>query len=372
VVQRKCGTCRFFQDAGIACSGWCTHPNRGDLHDLVLVRRAELACRNSWDRDLWEPAGQRQASLTRSAGRVEVPRLDAVPDNPTDRVTSISVSKLKQLDAKRTKHPAVAGGQDVDVQGEVRGAGNPQIAGRRSKMSHASSIEPSFPMALRGGRASSESVDDQSTTSRPTLVVHTYPNYPPNPPTPRAASTQSATARRQPSSPASGDTSPLPTEELNRIAEQGAHTRRTPVDGLSTSSISTARASNVPLVHVDGLDREVSLQQEAFSSAATAPDSVSRAPSPLDAIPWVASIPRCCDTCRDYRREPDGDTGYCGNADAFPNQTVVKSHELACRSSFGVFWLPSDEAWLDQAEISHHTRPTPYLDDVLAELGPDT
>lgn len=54
-APRKCHNCRFWQDAEVASSGWCTHPERGDLHELVLVRSAELACRDVEDNDLWEP-----------------------------------------------------------------------------------------------------------------------------------------------------------------------------------------------------------------------------------------------------------------------------------------------------------------------------
>src|SRR5436305_10343378 len=55
MMKRKCGTCRYFNDRGIAGSGWCQHPARRELRDMVLVRKSELACRNGWDQDLWEP-----------------------------------------------------------------------------------------------------------------------------------------------------------------------------------------------------------------------------------------------------------------------------------------------------------------------------
>lgn len=51
--MRICGTCRYFRDCGVAGSGWCTHPERGDRDDLVLVRRADLACRDATGRSRW-------------------------------------------------------------------------------------------------------------------------------------------------------------------------------------------------------------------------------------------------------------------------------------------------------------------------------
>jgi hypothetical protein len=52
--KRHCLTCRYFQDAGMAGAGWCTHPKRQLSSDVrILVRPAELACRNAWGVDMW-------------------------------------------------------------------------------------------------------------------------------------------------------------------------------------------------------------------------------------------------------------------------------------------------------------------------------
>ena len=55
--KRKCGTCRFFQDGGLAGSGWCHHPARRVSRDaMIMVRKGELACRNGWNDDYWTAA----------------------------------------------------------------------------------------------------------------------------------------------------------------------------------------------------------------------------------------------------------------------------------------------------------------------------
>ncbi len=55
MVKQRCGTCRFFQDASLAGSGWCHHPQRRTTSDLlIMVRRNELACRDEWTHSLWE------------------------------------------------------------------------------------------------------------------------------------------------------------------------------------------------------------------------------------------------------------------------------------------------------------------------------
>lgn len=52
--KRQCANCRFFQDAGMSGNGWCTHPKRQVRSDVrLLVRRGELACRNTWGGDLF-------------------------------------------------------------------------------------------------------------------------------------------------------------------------------------------------------------------------------------------------------------------------------------------------------------------------------
>lgn len=52
--KRVCENCRFFQEAGVAKSGWCNNPLRKESSDVKLVvRRNELACRNGWAQDLF-------------------------------------------------------------------------------------------------------------------------------------------------------------------------------------------------------------------------------------------------------------------------------------------------------------------------------
>lgn len=54
MTKHKCGTCRFFQEARLAGSGWCHHPQRRTTSDvMIMVRRNELACRDEWAHDLW-------------------------------------------------------------------------------------------------------------------------------------------------------------------------------------------------------------------------------------------------------------------------------------------------------------------------------
>ncbi len=93
VTKRRCGTCRFFQEAGLAGSGWCHHPQRKTTSDLlIMVRRNELACRDQWERDLWEGAG-------RNADGERSPFSDGARTAPVQPATPGEIAAVVQADA---------------------------------------------------------------------------------------------------------------------------------------------------------------------------------------------------------------------------------------------------------------------------------
>jgi hypothetical protein len=77
---------------------------------------------------------------------------------------------------------------------------------------------------------------------------------------------------------------------------------------------------------------------------------------------------QCCGTCRDFRPAEGGERGWCNNQYAFDHRRMVRRGDLACRSTIGDWWIPSDDWWLQQADYSHHGRPTPIVDDLLRQL----
>jgi hypothetical protein len=59
IQKPKCGSCYYFQDAGLGGSGWCHHPQRkSSAGDMIMVRSNELSCRDEWSRTLWKPSIQ--------------------------------------------------------------------------------------------------------------------------------------------------------------------------------------------------------------------------------------------------------------------------------------------------------------------------
>ncbi|MCC6312964.1 MAG: hypothetical protein IT337_03055 [Thermomicrobiales bacterium] len=85
-----------------------------------------------------------------------------------------------------------------------------------------------------------------------------------------------------------------------------------------------------------------------------------RAAPPVDLAPGV---PRICRTCRDFRPAEGGERGWCANQWAFTHRRMVGADDPApCESSIGCWWLPADDLFLSDADISTHGQPTPHLD----------
>ena len=88
--------------------------------------------------------------------------------------------------------------------------------------------------------------------------------------------------------------------------------------------------------------------------------------------PVVApELPRCCETCRDFRPSENGERGWCANREAFSHRRMVSAGDLPCISSFGCWWLPFDDVWLAEANIRKHRQPTPLLDRMLPDESDD-
>ncbi len=243
MTQRRCGTCRYFEEGGLAGSGWCHHPQRRDLQHMVYVRRGELACRTGWDQDLWEPRA-------------------------TEERPALSV-----------------------------------ITGSW----HHHTDTPELPSSSA--------------------------ELPPSPP-----------ADRLFSSLRTGDAPPI-TPDLHQTG------------GLGSRKEQSGETQPLPLV-----DQAEPNESMDFTEEPPAGDV------PPDAQAVLDALPRICRTCRDFRPTGDGRTGWCANSYAFPQRTLVRADQLACYGTLGSWWLPSDDWWLQQADISHHGQPTPHVDEFLRQL----
>lgn len=497
MAKRKCGTCRHFKDGGIASSGWCQHPARRDLQHMVLVRKTELACRNSWDQDLWEtsdaPArnsphqpvptpllvsggsGSESASMQRMSADEAADRL-RTGDLYTDRVTSISMplrpsSRLDRqpLDAAYISNAgssdqidsAERSGLDAnDARSVVREARRRQLEQRKvdqrlyqeriireadtllgpdvPRAADASSVASSSPIVIpptthgrsrqpeptRNPIAPAAFDGSQDAEQSDTRHPHTPPaeevrfsgtadrfeGVGTRPPTPADASTGTRAGHtevrptRAPRAKVDHGTEPLPIEELNailrppqpvhpsaaRAQRPGGQQNRAEHPGRAESNTGRGNGArhaehnaqleppiaprpprwiigsgSLPLTE----SGQVGQRHQPRAAPAIADLSLACAfpVDPIDHDTELRSVPRCCGTCRDFKRLNETGQGWCTNPHAFTEQRMVESDSLACRSSSGLWWLPHDDLWLERADTTHHGRPTPMLDRMARE-----
>jgi hypothetical protein len=122
--KRCCATCRFFYDANMSGSGWCTHPKRKLTSDAqILVRKQELACRNSWGFDYYaegtfgEDDSMVGDAVASSSGPAPERAADQMrqPDNPTQ-----PESQSQPLAASRVHGEDISHNPDANREQEDR------------------------------------------------------------------------------------------------------------------------------------------------------------------------------------------------------------------------------------------------------------
>lgn len=430
MVKRKCGTCRHFSDGGVAGSGWCQHPARRDLQHMVLVRKSELACRNGWDQDLWEQGirptdpslssgserqlgpGDRQPSFT--ADMIPDPSAGELGEGEifTDKIQSIGLSRrpVEQTPgvAAAVPSPMAEGshqGPGVDSRSVVREARRRRQEQRTEEqrkhqqamiqeagklLEQPGAEDPASQVVPPSVDSTRSSTLGSGSTARSRPPAGDVPSPSPNPETGNRSrkgdddwvelrgrpgrfgeSERSATPPSAPLGRADQGTEPLPIAELQAgtapedvpIRESLQRDRRPifldpPVQPRPTNWITGAGA-------IGGDRRRSRLALSAASEEARLPLALSV--DPIDEAKAAARFPRCCATCRDFRRVGDGTRGWCVNPHAFTERRMVQSDELSCRSSIGAWWLPSDELWLERVDMTHHGRPTPLLDELFGD-----
>ncbi len=334
--HRRCGTCRYFEEGGLAGSGWCRHPQRRDLQHMVLVRRSELACRTGWDQDLWEPKGEEH----------DLPLLTAISSQDTLAVERPAVQP------PRVGEPAGAGRGSlppVNVPGQDTGSG-PREAAR---------MVPARPST--GARAA---------RLQPVVGTQEAERRPLNPLVPGARDSATGARTAAAGSP-DAPFAPWPLADPKRDARDPRATEPTGSAGADeTEPPWLARhgwqqSGATEPFHLPEVSAPEDLAEVEDGYDADEASPVAAISLRVDGLP---SLPQCCRTCRDFRPIGDGSQGWCGNPYAFPERTRVMADDLACYSSLGSWWLPTDDWWLQQADISHHGMPTPHVDEYLRQL----
>lgn len=116
VQKRKCASCRYFQSAQLAGNGWCTHPKRQTSSDVrVLVRKDELACRNSWGSDLWISATAPDANTPEQPAAQLTEDIVIPPQKLDDVIESVVASDFAERPSASASDDDDASAEDVVV-----------------------------------------------------------------------------------------------------------------------------------------------------------------------------------------------------------------------------------------------------------------
>jgi hypothetical protein len=375
LTQRKCGTCRYFEEGGIAASGWCRHPLRQDLQHMVLVRKTELACRKDWDNDLWEATGEAVPSADQDVELVNAarstppasksvgsPGLDAAhpPRQGTSRVMGRlfddesddfviprqPASRESAGTPARSEQPGGPAFQRSGDAGARRGSGDSRSPGGRD-------LSNAWGSGLNAlGRPREESPVPDGPKAEPARgsVERGADPEKREPPTPRPA---------PPTAPMS------PPGAAGRFGAMAAEFVTESPRGPVPQS---GRTEPIELP-VDELEDDDALDVEEYEPEVSESDS--RAGGEAEAKgehPSIELLERCCRSCRDFLPTENGGRGMCNNAYALTKGQLVDPDDLACQGTFGNWWAPSDDWWRARADISHHYAPTPLVDELVTEI----
>jgi hypothetical protein len=384
VAKHKCGSCHFFQEAGLAGSGWCHHPQRKVSSDvLIMVRRNELACRDEWSRSLWQPREAMQSN-----GDLPFQRPTSGPLPPA------LAENLRSVLNHDTALAASAQGEDVllseaRIVSEAHEAWQPEPrpfpvgnfdprtaifrareAYRERARAKASADRQSAGAEAVAGAATVEefaiaSVEDpvaepQEFLQRDAGGADTYGEIQVPSPKTRSLSNESTlaeTAEAKSQLPAVGELTPgqeqagLPLAAFEPNFEEAlSEWRPPPSPDERTEMLAPGRQASD--------ETDSSLLHDEVVGREALPD-------------WYRSdLPRICRTCRDFRPSADGQRGWCANSWAFTHRRLVVEDDPApCRSAIGDWWLAVDDVWLVAADVSSHGRATPLLDRLTAKAA---
>ena len=386
VAKQKCGSCHFFQEAGLAGSGWCHHPQRKVSSGvLIMVRRNELACRDEWSRSLWQPSTGQQSNTDVAFQRPAAsgPLPPALPEN------------LRSVLNRDMTIAASSEGEDVllseaRIVSEAHESWSPP-----ERPFPAVNFDPRTAI-FRAREAYRERVRAKAVADRHAAGAEAI------------GGVQSAEDIAQPEPDATatggGDLLPDAADELSAMGEARVQTPEThgwPDDQVTTetpgaspefTAVQTLNGQGASIGRRGNAGASNSRDSGAIlsppQSSAEPPDKAAAATrAPEEAVvairlektaeeerlpDWFrADLPRICRACRDYRPSADGQRGWCANAWAFTHRRLVHEDDVApCHSTIGDWWAPVDDVWLVAADVSSHGRATPLLDRTTANTDP--
>ena len=306
---------------------------------MVLVRKSELACRDGWDHDLWEPRESGGPSNRPSSQRVSTTHSGetngaAVPTRPRVARNGVGVGPGEHA------VPVTPGGREIGTQENGGSDGVDELKEEtivfhsvrsREQRPEPAQPEPSDPAPARA-EASAAVLERHS----PVRVV--WPERP-----------EHTTTQEQPEADPP-EVNPEEAQSRSPRVQQSGATEQFEVEPVNNASFGVAEADAA--TDVDETP-EVEDASESYDSGQ---------------LPMLQTGNACCRNCRDFIPAKNGQGGFCDNPFAFDQRQQVSGDTVACQGSFGSWWSPSDDWWMERADIAHHSAPTPLVNHLIRQI----
>jgi hypothetical protein len=335
---------------------------------MIMVRRNELACRDSWSRSLWQPAGAADSDAIR-------PHL--VQSRPPHPEPPFDPSGVPECDERRVVLPINTPGEDV-LLSEARIVSEPPAGERDSSPRASSGFDPRSAI-FRAREAYRERARVKAIEARHSAGAEAVSGYP-EIATELNLSTFSDLEDEGTSSGYELEPGETPPLAAKPEVQHSAPLRNRP-SSLATRPgeemiVQFPEVEDVPAEPQSLAEPRSLVKQTAVEDAEDPREELLLSATPVgqgqgtqfQAPDWFSvDLPRICRACRDFRPAAEGERGWCGNTWAFTTRRLVQAQEVApCQSAIGDWWVPVDDVWLVAADVSAHGRPTPLLDRLTA------
>jgi hypothetical protein len=341
---------------------------------MVLVRKTELACRNGWDDDLWEPRDGSSGTGGSTANGAA-----------NGRPTSASVTGRN---GQRSANPVEQGQDTVVFPAEPA----PTRNGTQVRVGVGLETGP----ATRNTESNERPRVDDTLNAWSSALVTDLTRAPEqvdefqgesvvSPARNRDADPQyqvDQPARREPGPRAS-------VSEMPKFGVDPSSSRLDEPESVRSSASSEQYEPSVdpPKVQQSGITEQFDVEPEEVvepqgqgelaehNADADFPVTDSLGDDAEDdrsagspRLPMIRQSNACCRNCRDFLPSEGGIRGWCNNPFAFSKRQEVRGDTLACQSTVGNWWSPSDDWWMERADIAHHSAPTPLVDNLLRQI----
>jgi hypothetical protein len=337
---------------------------------MVLVRKTELACRNGWDDDLWEPRAGSGGSGTGRGARKPSSRMPVTEshegvgtwtpaaDSRTDTVIASGESGIAgERPEQESSTQAIPRERSVidDHAAPNVDAINAWSSAFEAQDKETEAAVDEFQHETISPRFGSTGGDWQGQFSRLDARPQSATDVVPVP-APLSEHDQEFSNTHANGTQQSGDLVPEAAFHEPRPVQQSGITEQFDIDPVSIA----AQGAEFGVQGVeDFVDVDAVVEDDELE------DSEADGSRPL---PMLANVTPCCRNCRDFLPSKDGTHGWCDNPFAFEKRQEVRGDRVACQSTFGNWWSPSDDWWMERADIAHHSAPTPLVDNLIRQI----